>query len=211
MHLLKTDGRLYLMEDPDQCLYTRDDFEIKESVIITCNDNYRSPQSICEVINAFGLSSSPISTRNPYKGEFPEFHLFSDEKSLISKTEIAIESLIAKGFSLQDIVVLTAKGRVKSKVLSREKIGKFNITKFSGIYTPDGDPKWSSGDLKAETVYRFKGQSSPAIVLTEIDFEEMTNLERNKMFVGITRAQMAVEIVLSVNTESWFSKKLSTI
>ena len=60
-----------------------------------------------------------------------------------------------------------------------------------------------------ESVYRFKGQSTPAVVLSEIDFAEMTDTERNKLFVGLTRAQMAVEIVMSPAADEWFRNQLS--
>lgn len=209
--MLKPEGKLYLMEDPDQCLYPRDNFDIADSVVITCDDNYRSPQSICQLVNAFSLASSQVVSHSPYKGDFPEFYVYADDASIIKQTEEAIEALLEKGFELSDIVVLTGRGRVKSKILSQANIGKFMINKFTGRYTEDGEPIWSNGDIRAETVYRFKGQSSPAIVFTEIEFEEMTDIERNKLFVGITRAQMAVELVLSTNSEQWFSDKLNAI
>lgn len=209
--MLKPTGKLYLMEDPDQSLYPRDNFEIADSVVVTCEDNFRSPQNICQLINAFGLSSTQVIPHSPFKGDFPEFYVYSDDSSLMKKTESAINALLERGFELSDIVVLTGRGRIKSKILNQVKVGKFTMTRFTGQYTADGDPIWSTGDIKAETVYRFKGQSAPAVVLTEIDFEEMTDLERNKIFVGITRAQMAVEIVLSTQAEKWFSDKLSFI
>ena len=59
-----------------------------------------------------------------------------------------------------------------------------------------------------ETVYRFKGQSPPAVVLSEIDFKDMNGIERNKLFVGLTRTQMAVEIVLSPTADECFRKLL---
>lgn len=209
--MLEPVGKLYLMEDPDQCLYPRDNFEIDDSVVITCDDNFRSPQTICQLINAFGLSSSQVVSHSPFKGDFPEFNVYTDDASLIKKTETAINTLLNKGFELSDIVVLTGRGRVKSKILSQNNIGKFTINKFTGQYSPDGDPIWTLGELKAETVYRYKGQSSPAVVLTEIEFDDMSIIERNKLFVGITRAQMAVEIVLSDKAEQWFSTKLNAI
>ena len=52
-----------------------------------------------------------------------------------------------------------------------------------------------------ESVYRYKGQSAPAVVLSEVDFAELTTTERRKLFVGLTRARMAVEIVLSPQAE----------
>jgi superfamily I DNA and RNA helicase len=106
-------------------------------------------------------------------------------------------------------VVLTGRGRAKSKLLNADQIGKFSTRHFTGQYTHDGNPIWTEGDLLTETIFRFKGQSAPAVVLSEIDFIEMNNIERNKLFVGFTRAQMAIEIILSESAESWFTGQLS--
>ena len=52
-----------------------------------------------------------------------------------------------------------------------------------------------------ESVYRYKGQSAPAVLLAEVAFEVLTPQEKKKLFVGLTRAQMAVEIVLTAEAE----------
>ena len=46
-------------------------------------------------------------------------------------------------------------------------------------------------------VYRFKGQSAPALIFTEIDFEDMTDLVLRKLFVGMTRARLKLVLVMS--------------
>ena len=51
--------------------------------------------------------------------------------------------------------------------------------------------------MKVETVNRFKGQSAPAVVLCEVDFESLTERDKRKLFVGLTRAQMRVDVVIS--------------
>ncbi|HAY08570.1 MAG TPA: nuclease, partial [Thauera sp.] len=49
--------------------------------------------------------------------------------------------------------------------------------------------------------YRFKGQSAPCIIFTEIDFEPradgMDELTMRKLFVGATRATMKLILVAS--------------
>jgi len=49
----------------------------------------------------------------------------------------------------------------------------------------------------AETIYRFKGQSAPIIILCEIDFESIGTKELRKLFVGFTRAQFHLINVVS--------------
>ena len=205
---LKPVGKLYLFEDEDQRLYEREAFDLDNAVLLTCRDNFRSPQAICEAINAFALTGSSVVGRSPYFGQLPGFHVYDSEKAIVKQTAKVIEQLLQEGFCLQDIVVLSGHGRNKSGVLNSAAIGPFSTRSFTGRYTPDGVPIWNTGDLLVESVYRFKGQSAPVVVMTEIDFIELTDLDRRKLFVGMTRAHMRVEIVMSKQAEACFSKLL---
>ncbi|AVA37153.1 hypothetical protein C3Z06_28300 [Cupriavidus metallidurans] len=71
------------------------------------------------------------------------------------------------------------------------------LRKFSGDYNQQGLPVFSEGDVLAESIHRFKGQSAPAVVLTEVDFEALGDQEVRRLFVGATRATMKLVIVLS--------------
>ena len=53
-----------------------------------------------------------------------------------------------------------------------------------------------------ESLYRFKGQSAPVVVLCEVDFETLDEGEQRKLFVGLTRAQLRVDLVLSHRAEA---------
>lgn len=64
-------------------------------------------------------------------------------------------------------------------------------------YDEAGNALWTDGVLLVESVYRFKGQSMPVVVLCEVDFEELTEKDKRKLFVGLTRGQVRVDIVLS--------------
>jgi superfamily I DNA and RNA helicase len=61
----------------------------------------------------------------------------------------------------------------------------------------DGNSSWTAGELRVETVNRFKGQSAPVVVFCEIDFEVLNILNARKLFVGLTRSQLKVDLVLS--------------
>lgn len=198
---LKPDGLLYLLEDEDQRLYDRPAFDLADAVHISCRDNFRTPRALCQMINAFGLASSSIQSRSPYEGALPGFRVFTSDAELVTQTARAVEELLAQGFVLDDIVVLTGRGRSKSRLLSTDRIGRFGTRRFTGEYDRDGNALWSDGQLQVESIYRYKGQSAPAVVISELDFAELTPLERRKLFVGLTRASMAAEIVLSLQSE----------
>ncbi len=206
---LKTDGYVYLLEDEDQRLYEREAFDLTDAVTITCRDNFRSPRAICQVVNALRLASSPVDSRNPYQGALPGFHVYETSRALIDRTAHAVGLLVAQGFQLKDIAVLTGHGVNRSELLKLDSIGPHTTRRFTGKYDRAGEPVWRDGELLVESVYRYKGQSAPAVVLAEVDFAELNNIERSKLFVGMTRAQMALEVVLSRHAEQCIEAALT--
>ena len=63
-----------------------------------------------------------------------------------------------------------------------------------------GNPVFRDGELLTESVYRFKGQSAPAVIFTEIDIETLDEKSFRKLFVGMTRARMKLILVMSERT-----------
>ena len=199
---LKGDGRLYLLEDEAQRLYERDGFDLDGAVSVRCNDDFRSPRAIVDVINALGLAEGSVEARSPYVGELPTFRAYHDERGLRRETRAAVEALRGRGIPLADIVVLSARGHGRSLLLKEAKLGSLGLRRFLGRYTADGEPVWSEGELVIESVHRFKGQSAMGVVLAEVDFEQLDEGARRRLFVGMTRAQLALEVVVSRAAEA---------
>ena len=206
---LRQTGRLYLFEDESQRLYERDAFDLADAVSLVCNDNFRSPRALCSVINALRLVDQPVDARSPYEGEIPGFWVFKGEQDLKQKTVEAVRSLLSRGIPLSEIVVLSGKGRLKSILLDADCLEDWPTRRFSGKHTRNGDPEWTEGDLLVESVYRFKGQSASGVVLTELDFDMLDDKVRRKLFVGLTRAHLAVEMVLSEAANACLVKELN--
>ena len=195
---------LYLLDDPDQCLYPdRAELDISDAVVVTCRDNHRSPRRLVDVINHLQLVQPPITARAPQEGELPELRAwkFDSPDAMNTRTADAIQSCLDKGFSINQIAVLTWRGLERSQLLKSDQLGKWKVTRFTGQYDQHQRPIYTEGDLRLETLRRFKGQSAPAIVLTEIDEETWTDLHRRMLFVGMTRATFHLEIVLSDRVE----------
>ena len=206
---LQTEGCLYLFEDESQRLYERDAFDLADAVSLVCNDNFRSPRALCTVINALRLADQPVDARSPYEGEIPGFWVYNDQRGLKQKTADAVQSLLSRGIPLSEIAVLSGKGRLKSILLDAERIGNWPSRRFSGKHTRNGDPEWTDGDLLVESIYRFKGQSTSGVVLSELDFDTLDDKVRRKLFVGLTRAHLAVEMVLSEAANACLVRELS--
>ena len=69
---------------------------------------------------------------------------------------------------------------------------------------------YTKGDLFCETVYRFKGQSSPVVIFCEIDFEELSERDLRKLFVGMTRAQEHLICITSHQAELKLIERINT-
>jgi hypothetical protein len=198
---LKPSGRLYILEDEAQRLYQRAGFDLGDAVTVRCSDNFRSPRVICDVINALSLVRPPIRALNPYMGEVPGTRSYGSDEELLAATEAAVTALLARGFGMADIAVVCGRGRERSVLLNQVSIGPWRTRRFTGEYDRNGEPRWSEGDLLVESVYRYKGQSAPAVIVAEFDFAELDEIMRRKLFVALTRAQMTVELVLSGRAE----------
>ena len=208
---LRDEGRFYLLEDSDQSLYPRTPFDVPDAVSINCMDNFRSPQRVCHAINAFGLSHQPVRPRSPWVGDFPEIHQYDGSvDDLLHQTGRAIDALLARHIPISDIAVLSFKGHAHSALLQRSQLAGFQTRRYAGTFTVDGVPAWTDGEVLLESVYRFKGQSAPAVILTEVDFEQLSRTERAKLFVGMTRGLLSVSLVVSNRVADRLAETMAT-
>jgi superfamily I DNA and RNA helicase len=86
---------------------------------------------------------------------------------------------------------------MNSVLVQTPALGAWSLKRPTGKYSTAGDALWTEGELLVDSVYRFKGQSAAGIVLTEVDFAELDESVKRKLFVGLTRAHIAVEVVLT--------------
>lgn len=205
---VRDDGQLVLLDDPGQCLYPdREEIELPGSVLITCDDNHRSPRRVVEMINLLRLGDREVHARSPLAGELPDLHVYEPQSpptrsdSLQHRTVEAVQAYLEEGLGLQDIALLVWRGREHSALLKLDRLGDWRLSKFTGAYDTKGEPVWTDGDLRVDTVRRFKGQSAPAVVVTEVDFDTLDTIRRHLLFVALTRAQMRVACVLSAAAE----------
>jgi hypothetical protein len=106
-----------------------------------------------------------------------------------------LQNLWSQGIDPSQVVLVTYRGLDKSKVMNLDYAGGKKIKR--PMRDADGNSTWTDGELRVETVNRFKGQSAPVVVFCEIDFEELNVVTARKLFVGMTRGQLKVELVLS--------------
>jgi superfamily I DNA and RNA helicase len=101
------------------------------------------------------------------------------------------------GFRKDMIAVVSFRGREGSTVQAFDRLGAHSLRRFTGAYDGEGRPVVTDGEVLVDSVYRFKGRCAPFVVLTEVDFEALGEIETRKLFVGATRATMKLVVMLS--------------
>jgi hypothetical protein len=190
-------ARLIWLEDPLQNLYGRPPTPLPGWVGLRAGGNYRSPRPVVRMLQALLPGANTIEALSPFDAEDIELLSHDDPAEMTQKVKEAIRRCYSAGYRKEDVVLLSYRGREHSELLRLERLGANSLRRFSGRYDLLGHPVYSEGDLLAETVYRFKGQAAPAVILAEIDFEALDDKAVRKLFVGATRAMMKLVLVAS--------------
>lgn len=199
LRMLRPEGRALWLEDPMQNLYGREPVALPGWVTLRSSANYRSPRQIIEWLNAISDEMTFIEAASPFGGTHVDWLTYpdSDTHKLHTQTLQAITRCLGASFRRQEIALISFRGRDNSRLLNLDALGNHPLRSFSGQYDLFGNPLFREGDLLAESVYRFKGQSAPAVIFTEIDFTELDDKNLRKLFVGMTRARLKLVMVLS--------------
>ena len=206
---LRPNGRAYLLEDPEQQLYRdRESFDIPDAVTVTSHENFRSPRALVKLINGLHLTNNDIEALSAHEGEFPDPIVYESPERIAPCTIMAVERCLQRGFSIDDIAVVSMRGRERSLLQGLDRLGSWTLRHFTGRFDSGGDAVWTEGQLLIESVRRFKGQATAAVVLTECDLVQLDALNRRLLFVGLTRARVHLEWVVSLETVSTLQNDL---
>ena len=202
--LVRADGGAWWwLEDPLQNLYMREPLALPGWTVITETTNYRSPRDILDFVREKVGTAVPraagLAAGSPFDGSEIVFNAYDEtaKDAVVEATKRAITQALSFGFRKQDIAVLSFRGREGSILTSIEQLGPHRLKSFTGKYDLFGNPEYREGDVLLESIYRFKGQSAPCVILTEVDFDEFDERAARKLFVGATRATMKLIVVAS--------------
>ncbi len=193
----RSDARIVWMEDPMQNLYDMPPVALPGWVTLHAATNYRSPRNVVKMLQYLVPDDIHIDARGPVASGEIEVLVYNDADSLVEHTKKAVSHCLASGFRREDIAIVSFRGRENSALLTQTDLGPHSLRGFTGNYDLFGQAEYSEGEVLIESVYRFKGQSAPAIVFTEIDFAELDEKSRRKLFVGMTRALLKLVLVIS--------------
>jgi len=157
-----------LLEDPEQQLYKdRVAFNLPEAVSITSYENFRTPRSLVKLINLLKLTTVEVEAQSPHEGVIPDPIVYATPEKITYCTVKAVERCLQRGFSLDEIAVVSMRGREHSVVQNLSHLEDWSLNRFTGKFDEGSNPIWSGGQLLLESVRRFKGQAAPAVVLTQ--------------------------------------------
>jgi superfamily I DNA and RNA helicase len=138
-----------------------------------------------------------VVARSAHRGQTPHILTWAPSQvNSLSALNQCLRNLWQAGYRPEQVAVISYRGVKSSEALKQAELGGHATRRFSH-YDSAGNAIWTPGSLLVDSVYRFKGQSMPVVVLCEIDFEALTQREKNKLLVGLTRGQIRVDMVMS--------------
>jgi hypothetical protein len=198
MRFLKPHGKAWWLEDPMQNLYGRAPVDLPAWTVLRAEANYRTPRDILQQIGWFMGGATGIQSASPVEGDGVEIVTYRDGfGSLRDATLSAIAQCREAGFRVTDMALLSYRGREGSSLMGFDRLGPHSLRCFDGRYDEAGRPLYRQGELLLETVFRFKGQSAPCVILTEVDFDTLDEQAVRRLYVAATRATMRFTLVMT--------------
>lgn len=195
LRLARPQARVLWLEDPLQNLYGTTPPELPGWVRLRAESNFRSPRPVVSFLQTILPDDAHIDAQAPVLDADVEVLSYHDEESLARAVKQGIRKCYSDGFRQEDVALLSYHGHKSSQVLHKDRLGPHTLRRFTGQYDLFGQPEYSTGEVLAESVYRFKGQSVPAVVFAEIDFDALDEQAVRKLFVGATRATLKLILI----------------
>jgi hypothetical protein len=180
-------------------------------VTLHADVNYRTPHEVLRQIGLFVDGGAHVTAGGPPQGHDIVIATYADFAGLKDATIAAIGKARSAGFKSSDIAVLTYCGRERSELMPFDPLGACTLCRFDGTCDEAGNPVFQEGDILVDTVFRFKGQSAPCVILTEIDFDVLDERVARRLYVGATRARMELAMVMSERAAAKLLERLARV
>ena len=204
----RPDARLLWLEDPLQNLYMRQPTPLPGWVTLHAKSNYRSPRPIVELLRRLLPGDLDIEAASPIAADEIAILDYADTVGMFARVKEAVRLCYSAGFKKHDLAIVSYHGREQSHLTGLDRLGATSLRHFTGEYDLFGQPVYSEGDVLVESVYRFKGQAAPAVILAEIDFAEFDEKAVRKLFVGATRSSMKLVLVVHEDAAAQLLERL---
>jgi len=205
-------GKWAIFADPHQWIFRGEDISLEEfsndhpkAARRNLLSNCRNTERIAEFANTYASlrlpdAYDPILVRNSNKPEHPSptFSYYVDAADQVRQVRLLLNQLAIEGYGQDDIVVLSRRRENScAQMLSQQG---YELTPYSLC---------ASGQVRFETLQRFKGLESIAVLLTDIDQapgqDDWLPL-REFLYTGITRAVYRLDCFAAFRTNTAFTK-----
>ena len=193
---MKPNYRCLWLEDAEQALLGNKPVPLEGFVRYNNRRNFRTPARIARFINK--LLDKNVDWANPLEGYTPWVTTYATEREQRERLEERVHALMRQGFKAEQIAIVSLRGQPSAVYRDLSEIAGKSIRRFTGRYD-NGNPVHTVGPIHAETIYRFKGQQAPAVILTDIELSgEQEELDRETalLWCGLTRSSVACELLV---------------
>ena len=191
------DADVLWLEDSDQAIRktTAGVFAGNDFIGYRARKNYRSPDSIARFLRR--TLPFEFEPANPLPGLGYGVTPYADAADQPKLIALVISDLLKQGFRHSDIVILSLRGLKSATLANRQRVGNVTLSRFTGNYDMLGNQVFEKGQVRFDTAYRFKGQQSPAVILTDVDPDER-NMDHalRLIFSGATRATLRLDMLV---------------
>jgi len=203
IEVFQKDGDDFIwLEDQMQNLSSSEPIELSNFVTYEAKTNFRSPVRVAQYIEKVLPFNFEIG--NVFAGMSVAVHGFKKPEDQVEIIAQSIDRLIKNGLTPSDIVVITCRGIGSSPLAKVDQFGSHSVKMFTGKYGDDGKQIYRKGDVLFDSIFRFKGQESPAVILCDVSpTEDRREHWEMILFCGMTRPTWRLELLVD-QSSPWF-------
>ena len=192
---LEDDATQLWLEDPLQNLRGTDPIPLPEFVTYRETANFRTPTSIASFIKA--TLDTDFEQRNTLPGLGVGLYEYDKAVELQHILNSRVHELGKVGFKPEDIAIVSCCGMQSTALAEFHQVGKYKLRRFTGEYNAQNEQIYTDGELNFDTIYRFKGQQAPAVILVDLDERlKIDDWGKGLLYCAMTRATVRLELVV---------------
>ena len=183
------------LEDPLQNLRGTDAVPLPGFVTYNETSNFRTPTSIAGFIKQ--SLGQEFRQRNMLPGLGVQMFEYGRKNQLEGKLAHRVNELVKAGFKPNDIAIISCRGMDSTALSETDRLGQHYVRRFTGKYDEHENQIYTEGELIFDTIFRYKGQQAPVIILTDLDESlEINERTRKILYCAMTRATVLLELLI---------------
>ena len=183
------------LEDQHQNIWGRPPVTLDDFVGYRAQENYRSPQSIARFMQR--ALPFEFEALNDLPGLGVKVRPWQDSEGKLALLAATIKELLASGFSEQEILILSLRGSKNSSLGKLEKVGKYTLRKFRNEYDLFGNQIYTAGQIRSDSLHRYKGQQDRAVIVIDVEKEDRDlELTDRMLYTAFSRATARLELLV---------------